>query len=93
MATMIRKNVGSLVTSTVKSVRTAPSFTGETYSARSCVWDAEMNEWVSFYWFDEYLPFDESGAQCIWIGNNAAADDEELLSDPLPEPPLRESVR
>jgi hypothetical protein len=90
MATMIRKNVGSLVTSTVKSVRTAPSFTGETYSARSCVWDAEMNEWVSFYWFDEYLPFDESGAQCIWIGNNAAADDEEEFGIKLTERNLRD---
>ena len=76
MATLIRKNVGMLVTSPVKSVRTAPSFFGQRYHARSCVWDAELNEWISFYWFDEYLPFDDSGAQCIWIGNNADTDNE-----------------
>jgi hypothetical protein len=56
----------------------APSFEGEQFKAKSYVFDAELNEWVSFYWILAHSANrDSCGNQCDWYDNNAEVENEE----------------
>jgi hypothetical protein len=56
----------------------APSFEGERFKAKSYVFDAELNEWVSFYWIlTDSANRDGCGNQCDWYDNNAEVENEE----------------
>ena len=59
----------------------APSFEGEQFKAKSYVFDAELNEWVSFYWILAHSANrDSCGNQCDWYDNNAEVENENTLA-------------
>lgn len=75
--TITRNNVGNLVSVVKPNTRTAPSFEGQKYKPTACVFDEELNEWVSFYWLpsEEYYT-NAGGTQCTWMNNNAQVNNE-----------------
>jgi hypothetical protein len=58
-----------------RGVKSAPQFPHQKYTPQSCVWDSDLQEWVSFYWITFRPWSDGSGAQCMWLDNNADTDD------------------
>lgn len=76
MLTLNKNSVGEFTT-VVRSPKSAPSFNGERYEAKQYLYDTELNEWVSFYWVDVPFRSDGGGVQCMWLDNNADADDKE----------------
>ena len=76
MLTLKKNSVGEFAT-VVRSPKSAPSFNGERYEAKQYLYDTELNEWVSFYWVDVPFRSDGGGVQCMWLDNNADADDKE----------------
>jgi hypothetical protein len=77
MTTLVKNNVGNLCSIVKPSSNPAPSFDGQEYVPIQYLYDTELNEWVSFYWTNYRIFGSSSGAQCLWLDNNAEVDNEE----------------
>lgn len=75
--TTLQKNFVGEFTTVVRSPKSAPSFDGQKYTPKQYLFDAELNEWVSFYWIDAPFRSDCGGAQCMWLENNAEEENSE----------------
>jgi hypothetical protein len=75
--TILQKNSTGEFNTIVRSPKSAPSFDRQKYKPKQYLFDADLNEWVSFYWVDVPFRGDNGGAQCMWLENNAEEDNEE----------------